>query len=130
MDCRNVDYRRRAGNAASFRKGIKAHNKMPVGTEVIRERTERGEGPRVFVKTADPGTWRPRATVEWEKVHGPLPRGKLVHHMDRDTLNDAADNLQAMTRAEHAREHSDDTHRWLTQGHPPSKILGSHRGGA
>lgn len=34
-----------------------------------------------------------------------LPRGLEVHHKDEDPMNDAIDNLQVMTSAEHARHH-------------------------
>jgi hypothetical protein len=39
------------------------------------------------------------------EANGSLPRGSVVHHKDRNSENDALDNLQAMTRAAHAEEH-------------------------
>lgn len=34
-----------------------------------------------------------------------MARGLVIHHRDRDSLNDAPANLQALTRKEHAAEH-------------------------
>jgi hypothetical protein len=50
--------------------------------------------------------WRPRALVVYELHYGPVPAGCVVHHVDRDSLNDAPENLVALTRAEHAAEHA------------------------
>ena len=46
--------------------------------------------------------------VVWEATHGPLPRGQLVHHKDRNPLNDDPTNLEAMTRGEHRKEHQNE----------------------
>lgn len=86
-----------------FRKGQCAHNRLPVGS--VRVRTLKGV-KRAWVKVADPSKWRERAKVVWEEHHGvPVPRGHVIHHKDRDPLNDSPDNLVAMTRKEHALEH-------------------------
>lgn len=37
---------------------------------------------------------------------GLLPYGMIVHHKDMNKLNDCLDNLQRLTRAEHAKIHS------------------------
>jgi len=57
------------------------------------------------VKVAEPNVWRLRAVVVWENIHGPLPPGYLVHHDNRDSLDDSPGNLKALTRAEHLKEH-------------------------
>jgi hypothetical protein len=49
--------------------------------------------------------WKPRAHVEWERVNGVVPRGMVVHHENRDTLDDYIENLRLITRAEHVSEH-------------------------
>jgi endogenous inhibitor of DNA gyrase (YacG/DUF329 family) len=41
----------------------------------------------------------------WEKYNGPVPVGHFVHHIDGDPLNNAPDNLQAVTVEQHIREH-------------------------
>ena len=89
-----------------FKPGQPAHNKLPVGSVTTRMVFGR---PRAFVKIAEPNVWRARAKVVWEREHGcRLPRGKVVHHKDRDTMNDAPENLVALTRSEHAMEHADE----------------------
>jgi hypothetical protein len=86
-----------------FKAGQSAPNKLPVGSVTIRNRLGT---KRAFVKIAEPNVWRERAKVVWERENSKrLPRGYVVHHIDRDALNDAPNNLVALTRAEHAREH-------------------------
>ena len=87
-----------------FQKGRAADNKLPVGS--VRIRTESNTWlKRAWVKVAEPNTWRKRAIVVWESLNGPLPRGSVVHHKDRDSLNDAPKNLVGLTRKQHAAEH-------------------------
>lgn len=90
--------------ASEFKPGMESTNRLPVGSIRIRHR-ERGDERRAWVKVAEPNVWRMRAVVEWEKVNGPLPDGMVVHHRDRNSLNDAPSNLQALTRAQHIAEH-------------------------
>lgn len=87
-----------------WKKGCESNRKLPLGSVTIRHR-KREKHPRAWVKVAEPNVWRERAKVEWEKVNGPIPCGMVIHHKDRNPLNDDISNLQAMTRAEHALEH-------------------------
>lgn len=87
-----------------FKPGANAHNALPVGSVTIRVEATTGRD-RAWVKIAEPNVWRQRAVVAWEAVHGPVPRGLVIHHRDRDSLNDVPDNLQALTRKQHADEH-------------------------
>lgn len=91
--------------ATEFRPGSIPHNRLPVGAVTIR--TFRGVR-RAWVKVSEPNVWRERAKVVWESRHGPIPRGRVIHHRDRDTLNDDPSNLQALTRKEHALEHAEE----------------------
>lgn len=97
----------RRSAATEFAPGQVAHNKLPVGTVRVRRETHTGL-LRAWVKTAEPNVWRKRATIVWETLHGPLPAGHVVHHRDRNSLNDEPDNLVALTRREHADEHRDE----------------------
>ncbi len=92
---------------SEYKKGRKSEKWLPVGSETIRTR-KRDNKPRCFIKIAEPNVWKLRAVLVWEKRNGPLPRGLLIHHEDRDTLNDKIRNLKALTRAEHIREHHDE----------------------
>lgn len=94
--------------ASEWQKGCESHKRVPVGTETIRHRS-REKQPRAFVKVAEPNTWRERAIVVWERANDrPVPAGHVIHHKDRNPLNDDPTNLEAMTRADHAREHRHD----------------------
>jgi hypothetical protein len=92
-----------------FRKGQAAHNRLPVGSVRIRKRFG---ALRAFVKVSEPNTWLPRARVVWEQARGPMPRGHVIHHRDRDPLNDAIENLACLSRAEHRMEHHDEVQAW------------------
>lgn len=96
----------RLSPATEFKPGQPAHNRLPVGSVTVR--TFRGV-QRAFVKVGEPSKWRERAKVVWEREHGRrVPRGHVIHHKDRDPLNDAPENLVALTRSEHAREHAEE----------------------
>lgn len=93
----------RVSPATEFKPGQSARNKLPVGAITIR--TFRGV-QRAWVKVAEPNVWRERSKVVWERANGrPVPRGLVIHHRDHDSLNDAPDNLQALTRKQHALVH-------------------------
>lgn len=94
----------RLSPATEFKPGMDAHNRLPVGAVRVRRETHTGLD-RAWVKTAEPNVWRKRAVLIWEAEHGPVARGLVIHHRDRDSLNDAPANLQALTRKEHAAEH-------------------------
>lgn len=87
---------------SEFKPGRESATKMSIGSVTVRKR--RGH-KRAFVKIADPNVWSERAKVVWEKHNGKIPKGMVIHHKDRDTLNDNIGNLQMMTRAEHIDEH-------------------------
>jgi hypothetical protein len=89
----------------TFAPGFPAENHLPVGTVRIRTRHKRGGVKRAWVKVAEPNKWKLRAQVVWEAQHGPMPRGTVVHHKDENTLNDAIDNLELLTKAAHLDEH-------------------------
>ena len=63
---------------------------------------------RVRVKIAHPNKWKMRSVKVWEDHHGPVPTGKIIHHDDRNTMNDSIENLLCLTRAEHIEEHRND----------------------
>ncbi len=88
-----------------FKRGQTPVNRCSVGTVRIRQRRHRAEGPRAWVKVAEPNVWKLRARIVWEDAHGPISRGLIVHHVDEDTLNDSLSNLSVVDRAGHAAEH-------------------------
>ena len=42
----------------------------------------------------------------WESVHGPIPEGGVVHHIDTNPANNDPSNLELKTRSTHALVHS------------------------
>lgn len=43
----------------------------------------------------------------YERAHGPIPPGWVVHHIDHDKQNNDLTNLVAMSRADHSAHHND-----------------------
>lgn len=42
----------------------------------------------------------------WEVFNGPVPKGYVIHHTDRNKLNDRLDNLTIMTKSDHMTLHN------------------------
>lgn len=107
MECRNATYALRGpAQGGTFKAGVAPVNRVPVGTVRIRTRHKRAGVQRAFVKVADPNVWRERAQVVYEQAHGPRTRGKVIHHINGDPLDDQPENLVELTRAEHAAVHA------------------------
>lgn len=92
-------------NVGSFKQGVTPVNHVEVGTVRVRTRKGRGGVQRAWVKITEPNVWRLRAKVVWEAENGPIPRGTLIHHHNRNALDDRIGNLALVTRAEHLMEH-------------------------
>jgi hypothetical protein len=71
----------------------------------MRLRRDKQGDLRAWVKVADPNRWMLRAQVVWCQAHGPLPPGHIIHHRDRDKLNDTLWNLECLTKSAHLLEH-------------------------
>ena len=95
---------------SEFKKGCDSNRRVDVGTVTIRHR-KREKNPRAWIKVAEPSSWVPLARYVYEAEHGPLDKGLVIHHIDRNPLNDSLENLVAMTRREHALEHEHDLRR-------------------
>lgn len=92
--------------ASEYKPGVPhPERRAPIGE--VRTRKVRGHR-RAFVKIAHPNKWKLRAVKTWEDANGPVPKGKIVHHVDRDPLHDDIGNLECLTRAEHINEHRND----------------------
>lgn len=92
---------------SEFKPGPRPDLQDPIGS--VKVRNHKGGTRRSWIKT-DEKTWQLNAVVVWESANGKVPKGSVVHHKDRNPLNDFIDNLQCMTRAEHAMEHLAELH--------------------
>jgi hypothetical protein len=84
-----------------FKKGENPHTWQPVGTEVVRD-------GYVWIKWSDDHrptykNWKSKHQWLWEQAHGPVPAGHIVRFKDGNRANFALDNLECVSRAEHAR---------------------------
>jgi hypothetical protein len=88
-----------------FKKGCKSLKKLPIGTISLRQRKNRKESARFWIKIKEPNVWILNAVYVWKKHRGEIPKGNTIHHKDRNTMNDKIGNLESLTRAEHLEEH-------------------------
>ena len=90
-------------NATSFVKGQEPPNKMPVGTMLTR--FDKMGHERQWIKVSEPDKWMQNSRYIYEKYCGELKKGMVIHHIDRNTMNDDPQNLLQLTKAEHLEEH-------------------------
>ena len=83
------------GNATSFKKGVRAANYLPIGTERLS-----ADG-YWRVKVQDEGAWderwRIKHRIDWEAVNGLIPAGHRLLFIDNDRSNCQLDNLRLVT---------------------------------
>ena len=94
----------RLSPASEFKPGPRPDQRAEIGA--VRIRRPKNKPPRAFVKIEQPNKWKLRAVKVWEDARGSVPRGYVIHHEDRNPLNDDLANLRCLTRAEHALEHA------------------------
>ena len=44
----------------------------------------------------------------WENIHGPIPKGMVIHHINGIKLDNASNNLCLMSQSEHLKLHLKD----------------------
>lgn len=93
-------------NKTSFKKGMKSNRIMEVGSITIR--VDKNGAPRAFIKVENPGVWKYLSVYVWEKENGEIKKGNVIHHIDKDSLNDSSENLQSLSRADHINIHRKD----------------------
>ena len=77
-----------------FQKGHKPWNHNEVGDEAW---TTDGY---LKVKIAEPNKWKMKHVLEWEKVNGPIPEGKMLTFLNGDHADCRPENLALITNAE------------------------------
>jgi len=91
--------------STEFKPGIPPVNKMQVGDVTLR--LDKNGAYRWWIKQAEPDVWIRYANWVWMKHYGPVSSGMLVHHKDKDSMNDNIENLCLVTRSEHAILHKE-----------------------
>lgn len=71
------------------------HPRQPVGTVI-----ERKGG--MWIKIAEPRTWKQYSRYIWEKEFGEIPKGMIVSFKDSDYRNCSKENLMLISRLENA----------------------------
>jgi hypothetical protein len=85
------------GSNTSFRGGNVPANRVPIGTERLRE-----DG-YLYVKVADGrknANWRQKHIVIWEEANGPLPPDHVLIFANRDSQDVRLENLVLAERAD------------------------------
>lgn len=88
---------------SEFKRGLIPKNKVPVGT--IKVRPDSQGHPRNWIKIDEPNSWLPYYRFIWQQAFGSIPDDKVLHHMNGIHDDDRLENLELLTRPEHARVH-------------------------
>lgn len=91
---------------ANRREGVGAGSSNPAWKGGRRVRTD----GYVAIWTPE-GERLEHQTVMEKHLARRLKRGEIVHHRDHDKQNNAIENLQLMSQAEHARHHAPEMHK-------------------
>ncbi|MBO1529616.1 HNH endonuclease [Psychrobacter sp. F1192] len=85
-------------NKTSFKKGMIAINKRPIGSERICQ-----SAGYTLVKVSDTGKrWQHKHKLLWERHHGPIPDNHCIRFIDGNRQNIVLSNLICLPRAVHA----------------------------
>lgn len=77
-----------------FKKGNSPKNRVPVGTEVVKD------DDYLWRKIAEPNKWRQVHRLVYEQLHGSIPKGMCVTFLDGDRRNFSPDNLVLISQDE------------------------------
>ena len=89
-----------------FKKGRKSNNHKEIG--VIVQRKDKKGKIRNFIKVAEPNKWELYAVYLVKKQGIIVPKGSVVHHKNKNCIDDRIENLEVLTRAQHINIHRKD----------------------
>lgn len=92
-----------AHNNGNFINGHQPHNTKHDGA--ITTRNDKSGHQYKWIRVSK-GNWKMYHVYLWEQEHGKVPKGKIVVFKDGNTLNCTINNLELITRQEHARRNS------------------------
>jgi len=96
-------------NSPVFRKSIRRGRENPCFKEVIYNDGYRYISDKEGNKVAE------HRLVAEKKIGRPLKAWEVVHHIDKDKLNNSPDNLEVLSRAEHILTHREDLDAGITR---------------
>lgn len=108
----------------NFKKGQLPHNTFDRDGIISQRNDSRTGRPYMYIRVSL-GKWREIHVVEWEKVHGKVPRGMVIAFKDGDSTNCALENLELMSMKDNMLRNSGSLR--LTDGLVAQYIVGSHR---
>jgi len=88
-----------------FKKGQKGINWQPLGT-ITKRKEHKTNLIRQWIKIKEPNIWIEYAKFVWIQKNGKIPKGYLIHHIDKNTLNDNINNLALLTPKAHFEIHN------------------------
>ena len=95
-------------NVGNFKKGIKPHNYLPIGTE--NTRIDQNGTKRRYIKIKE-NTWIEYSKYIWLKSGRKIKKNYCLHHINLDSSDDRLENLLYVSRQEHPKLHN----RWNTK---------------
>jgi hypothetical protein len=88
------------GKETRFKLGQMPHNHMAVGSEKIAD-------GYVWVKLAEPKTWKQKHHLVWKEAHGDYPpKGFVLAFKDGNRMNVALENLELLSRQDWIQRHT------------------------
>ena len=85
------------------KKRSKPVNWKPVGT--ITQRKDKNKTTRKWIKIKEPNIWMELYRYNWKKAGRKFKKNYVIHHIDKNSLNDKLENLILLSRAEHINIH-------------------------
>jgi HNH endonuclease len=125
---RQTEYMSRAAinrtKATRFKKGGVPPNTLYDNAITIRrDHPERNGKPHKYIRISL-SVWKELQIYNWEKKHGPIPKGHILACKNGDTLDCHPSNWKLMTKADNARRNSGSLH--LKDGYVARTIIGKN----
>jgi hypothetical protein len=95
---------------SEFKKGHTRTKRDVIGT--IKVRIDKLGHKRQWIKVAYPNVWMLNSRYVYSQ-YDILVDKSVIHHIDRNTLNDSIENLQQLTKSEHLSEHRSEIRKTL-----------------